>query len=692
MTEKILLDKIRNIGFVAHIDAGKTTTTERVLFYTGRIRKLGEVDEGTTVMDWMAQERERGITITSAATSCVWEGYDINIIDTPGHVDFTVEVERALRVLDGCVGILDGVGGVEPQSETVWHQADRYKVPRMIFVNKMDRVGADFNMVIEHIKKRLYAVPLVLQIPCFRQDEFAGMIDIVQMKPYLWQDKEGKEYTVCGFQGEEEKEAKKYHEKLMEQLSETDDHFLDKFVHHREITIEEIKKIIRKATVSGKFFPVFCGSSLKNKGVQLLLNGIIDYLPSPEDVSKIKKSEHFSALAFKIQVDSYVGKLTYIRVYSGKISPGMSVYNSRTSKTERIMKILKMHANHREEIQETSTGDIVGLIGLKETRTGDTLCEKKHPVVLESIHIPEPVVWISIEPKTKKDQEKLSYALSRMREEDPTFRVKIDEETAQMIISGMGELHLEIIIDRMHREFGVEAHIGRPQVAYREAITKHVAVEGKYIKQSGGHGQYGHVELEIEPINEGFEFINEVKRGEIPREYIPAIEKGAKEAVESGPISGYPLINLRIRLISGSYHEVDSSDIAFKLATIQAVRDGTRKADAVLLEPIMKIEITVYEESLGDVLSDINARRGKVLSLESREIPLTDGGHLSDQSSDRHNRLHYVKGMVPLAEMFGYTTSLRSLTQGRATYTMELSHYDKVPRTVAEKLLPAVLV
>jgi len=683
------IEKIRNIGFVAHIDAGKTTTTERILYYTGRIHRIGEVDEGTATMDWMEQEKERGITITSAATFCRWKDCEINIIDTPGHVDFTVEVERSLRVLDGCVVIFDGVNGVEPQSETVWHQADKYKVPRLIFVNKLDRTGADFDFVIEHIKKRLNVKPIPIQIPFGKGSDFSGVIDLIKEKLYLWPSESETNIEVEEVPEEYKDIVKKLREKIIEQLSEIDENLMSKFVHNESIDIKEVNSAIRKATISCKYFPVLCGSSLKNKGIQPLLDAIVEYLPSPVDIPPVKginpltekeeirkanENEAFSALAFKVQIDPYIGRLVYLRVYSGKILTGSAIYNSRRNKNERISKILRMHANIKEEVKKMQAGDIVAVAGLKNTFTGDTLCDRKHPISFEQIHFPEPVIWVAVEPKTKAEQEKLSYALSKISEEDPTFKLRVDNETGQTIIAGMGELHLDIVVDRIKREFKVDARVGKPQVAYRETIYTKVQEEAKYIKQTGGRGQYGHVCLELEPYNNGFEFVNKIKGGAIPIEYIPAIEQGVKEGMESGPLAGYPLINVKVTLVDGSYHEVDSSDLAFRIAARTAVIEGAKKANPVLLEPVMKLEVITPEEFIGDIISDLNARRGRIKEMESK------------------GNLYFIYGFVPLSEMFGYATVLRSLSQGRAIYNMEPAHYEEVPKAIAESLISPVVV
>ncbi|MDI6640835.1 MAG: elongation factor G [Elusimicrobiota bacterium] len=682
------IEKIRNIGFVAHIDAGKTTTTERVLYYTGRIHRIGEVDEGTATMDWMIQEKERGITITSATTTCFWRNCVINIIDTPGHVDFTAEVERSLRVLDGCIVIFDGVNGVEPQSETVWRQADKYKVPRLIFINKLDRQVADFNSVIEQIKLRLDAQPLLLQLPYYTNSKFQGIIDLLTEKLYLWEDETDKNPKEYNLPKEYEPEVKKRKEKELEKIAELDEKLMTKFVHSEEIDINEVMSVIRHGTISCKFFPVVCGSALKNCGIQKLLDAIVDYLPAPVDLPAVnginpKTSMHesrkpsieesFSALAFKVQIDPYVGRLVYIRIYSGKITAGSSVYNSRLNKHERISRILKMHANARQDLKEAFCGDIVAVIGPRYTSTGDTLCDRKHLVAFESISFPEPVIWAAIEPKTKLDEEKLTPALRAISDEDPTFKLKVDDETNQVIISGMGELHLEIIADRLNREFKVNTRLGKPQVAYREAITRKSVGEGKYIKQTGGRGQYGHVVLQVEPFNSepgaksNFKFESALSGGVIPREYIPAIERGIKDALDSGPLAGYPVINISATLIDGSYHEVDSSEIAFRIAAREALKNALRTGDPILLEPIMKLEVITPEEYIGDILSDLNLRRAKIVNSEVKA------------------KMHHIYGFVPLSEMFGYATTLRTLSQGKAIYNMEPAHYEQMSYKVLEQ-------
>ena len=671
---------------MAHIDAGKTTTTERILYYTGINYKIGEVHDGAATMDWMVQEQERGITITSAATTCFWNDYRINIIDTPGHVDFTIEVERALRVLDGAVAVFCAVGGVEPQSETVWRQADKYRVPRMAFVNKMDRTGADFFNVVEMMKKRLGANPLPLQVPIGKEENFEGIVDLIKMKA-LYFDEESKGLKIIEKDIPENiiDECNAKREDIIEILSDYNDEFAEKYLEGEEISQNEIKKLIRELTIGLKIIPVLCGSAFKNKGVQPLLDAVVDYMPSPVDVDhvqgfspdgeeierKTSDDEPFSALAFKIMTDPFVGQLTFLRVYSGCLKSGSAVLNSAKGKTERIGRLLKMHANKREEIKEVYAGDICAAVGLKLTATGDTLCDDKAPIILEAMEFPDPVISIAIEAKTKNDQEKLSLALSKLAMEDPSFKVRTDEETGQTIISGMGELHLEIIVDRLKREFKVDCNVGKPQVAYKETIRKPVDIEGKYIRQSGGRGQYGHVKLKIEPKEpgEGFEFIDKIVGGVIPKEYIPAVENGIKEAMERGIVAGYPVVDVKVTLYDGSYHEVDSSEMAFKIAGSQAFQAGAKKASPIILEPIMDVEVTVPEEYMGDVIGDINSRRGKVQGMDSRA------------------NLQIIKAYVPLSEMFGYSTVLRSLTQGRATYTMQFSHYEPVPQNISEELI-----
>jgi len=680
------LEKQRNIGIMAHIDAGKTTTTERILYYTGVNYKIGEVHEGTATMDWMEQERERGITITSATTQCFWNGYRINIIDTPGHVDFTIEVERSLKVLDGACAVFCAVGGVEPQSETVWRQADKYRVPRIAFVNKMDRVGADFYNVIKMMVDRLGAKPLPIQIPIGAEDKFVGVIDLVKMKAVVWEgDQLGAKYEYREIPAEYLEKAEEYRTQMIERVCEIDDDLMNKYFEGEEITEDEIKAAIRKGTIEIQFTPVICGTAFKNKGVQLLLDAVVDYLPSPLDIPPVKgkdldgndvvrhtsDDEPFAALAFKIMTDPYMGQLTYFRVYSGWLEAGSYVLNSTKGKKERIGRLLKMHANKREEIKEIYAGDICATVGLKYTITGDTLCDENKPVILESMEFPEPVISVAIEPKTKADQDKLSMALNKLAQEDPSFRVKVDEETGQTIISGMGELHLEIIVDRLMREFKVEANVGNPQVAYRETIRKKSTYESKYIKQSGGRGQYGHVVLEVEPQEPGagFKFINKIVGGVIPKEYIPAVEKGIVEAMDTGVLAGYPVVDVAVTLLDGSYHEVDSSEMAFKIAASIGFKEACKKASPVLLEPIMKVEVVVPDEYMGDVMGDLNSRRGRIEGMEAR------------------GNAQVIRCNVPLKEMFGYATSLRSLTQGRATYTMIFDHYEEVPQNISDEII-----
>jgi elongation factor G len=687
MTDKEQLSKIRNIGIMAHIDAGKTTTTERMLYYTGKTYKLGEVHEGTAVMDWMTQEQERGITITSAATTCHWREARINIIDTPGHVDFTVEVERSLRVLDGAVAIFSAVEGVEPQSETVWRQADKYGVPRIAYVNKMDRVGADFDNVLKMMVDRLRTKPVALQIPLGSEDKFAGLIDLLKMKAVIYDDDKGENFHYESIPESYREVAGNYRSKLLEAVAETNDDLLQKYLEGETISQNQLKSAIRQATINLEFTPVLCGSSFKNKGVQPLLDAIVDYLPSPLDVPPVtginpytKKEEKrkadltepFTALAFKIMADSYVGKLTFIRIYSGVLKASSYVLNSTTNTKERVGRILSMHANHREDRQEAGAGDIVAIVGLKRSITGDTLTDPAHPLRLESMIFPNPVISVAIEPKTKADQDKLTSSLAKLADEDPTFKVKVDPDTAQTIISGMGELHLEVIVDRLVREFKVDANIGKPQVAYRETIQKPVSnIEGRYVRQTGGRGQYGHVVINVEPgqPGSGFSFKNSIVGGAIPREFISAVEKGAAEACENGVLAGYPVVDLVVDLIDGSYHEVDSSEMAFKIAASMAVREATKKARPVLLEPIMSIEVTLPEEFMGDVLGDLNSRRAHIEGMEPRA------------------GLQIIKAKVPLAEMFGYATDLRSKTQGRATFTMQFYNYQKVPAGIAEGII-----
>lgn len=678
------LEKTRNIGIMAHIDAGKTTTTERILYYTGASYKMGEVDEGTTVMDWMEQEQERGITITSAATTCFWKGHRINIIDTPGHVDFTIEVERSLRVLDGAIAIFCAVGGVEPQSETVWRQADKYRVPRLAFVNKMDRTGADFFQVISMIKERLGAKVVPLQLPWGKEEDFRGVIDLLQMKAITYDEQSlGVNFTLLDIPPDLQELAHNYREKLLEEIAELDDHFMENYLLGVTPSLEEIQRLIRQGTISAQIVPVLCGSAFKNKGIQQLLDAVVAYLPSPLDIPPIRginpesgqeeervpyNGSPLTALAFKIMSDPFVGQLTFLRLYSGTLNSGSTVYNSNQNRKERIGRLLKMHANKREEIKIAKAGDIVAAVGLKGTITGDTLCTEEKPIILEAMEFPEPVISMAIEPQASADQEKLDQALQRLAMEDPSFRHYLDGETGQRIISGMGELHLEIIVDRLGREFGVPVQVGKPMVAFRETITRSARGEGKFIKQSGGKGQYGHVILELEPLPPGgkFQFVNAIKGGVIPREYIPAIEKGVREAVENGVLAGYPVVDVKVTLLDGSYHEVDSSELAFKIAGSLGFKEGAKKAQPVLLEPIMAVEVLVPKDFIGEVSGDLIARRGKIISLEMR-----NGGQR-------------IEARVPLAEMFGYATKLRSQTQGRATYTMSFSHYERVPTAIAQ--------
>ncbi len=687
MARKTPIEKVRNIGIAAHIDAGKTTTTERILYYTGISHKIGEVHEGAATMDWMEQEKERGITITSAATTCFWKDHQINIIDTPGHVDFTIEVERSMRVLDGAVAVFCAVGGVQPQSETVWRQANKYHVPRIVFVNKMDRIGADFYNVENQIRERLKANPVPIQIPIGAEDNFRGVVDLVEMKGIVWDDETmGAKYSVIDIPDELKEKAEEYREKLIEAVAENDDELMEKYLSGEEINTEEIKKGIKKGTLDMTMTPMLCGSAFKNKGVQTLLDAVVDYLPAPTEVSWIKGIDPktgeeveveasdegpFAALAFKIMTDPFVGQLSFIRVYRGQISSGSYVLNSTKEKKERVGRLLKMHANKREEIKELPAGEIGAVVGLKYTLTGDTLCDENHPVILERMEFPEPVISVAVEPKTKADQEKMATALAKLAEEDPSFRVHTDEETGQTIISGMGELHLEIIVDRMKREFKVDAEVGQPQVAYRETIKTPVDQEYKYAKQSGGRGQYGHVFIKLEPQEpgKGYEFVNSITGGVIPKEYIPAVDKGIQEAMQNGVVAGYPVVDVKATLYDGSYHDVDSSEMAFKIAGSMAFKEAAKKANPILLEPIMKVEVEVPEEYMGDVIGDINRRRGQVASMEDRA----------------GNKI--ITAMVPLAEMFGYSTDLRSFTQGRGTYSMEFDHYEEVPKNVAEEII-----
>ena len=686
MPSEVALAQVRNIGIAAHIDAGKTTTTERVLFYTGKLYRLGEVDEGTTAMDWMPQERERGITITSAATTCYWHDHQINIIDTPGHVDFTAEVERSLRVLDGAVAVLCAVGGVEPQSETVWRQADRYGVPRLVFVNKMDRVGAEFERAIEQLRTVLHAEALAIQIPIGVESTFRGVVDLVEMKGYVWHDDDqGEVYDEIAVPEALVEEAEHQRAWLIEHLAEHDEVFLEQYLAHA-YTADDIRAAIRRLTVAAKIFPVLCGSALKNKGVQPLLDAVVHYLPSPLDVPPVfgehpksgkeerrrpDPDEPFAALVFKVQSDSYVGRLSYVRVYSGRAEKGTTVLNAATGKRERLLRILRMHANTSEERDELSAGDIAAVVGLRASFTGDTLCDQKHPLRLEPIAFPEPVISVAIEPKTKADREKLGETLRRLRDEDPTFVTHVDKETGQLIISGMGELHLEVLKDRMLREFKVQANVGRPTVAYHETITKPQRGEGKFIKQTGGKGQYGHVVLELEPLERGggFEFVNEIRGGEVPKGYIPAIERGVHDSLASGSLGGATVVDVRVRLVGGSTHEVDSTPLAYEIAAGHAFWDAVRRADPVLLEPVMRLDVTTPEEHVGDIIADLQSRRGKVRNI------------------DRRQNTHLVHAEVPLAEMFGYSTAIRSLTKGRAAYAMEPARFDVVPPEIQARVL-----
>ena len=687
MSREFPLQRVRNIGIMAHIDAGKTTTTERILFYTGKTYRMGEVDEGAAVMDWMEQEKERGITITSAATTCYWQEHQINIIDTPGHVDFTAEVERSLRVLDGAIVILCGVGGVEPQSETVWRQADKYRVPRIAFVNKMDRVGADYENALLMMRSRLGANAVAIQVPVGQGEMFAGIIDLIEMNYRIYQEETlGATFEDHPIPESFRELARKKREGLLESLSDYDDKLMENFLNEKPIEPVDIKKALRKACLDAKIVPVLCGAAFKNKGVQKLLDAVVDFLPSPLDlpavrgidpesgkteIREVSEDEPFSALAFKIVSDPFVGRLTYLRVYSGRVKVGTTVLNSNTGEKLRLTRLLMMHANQRGEIGEIFTGDIAAAVGLKNTSTGNTLCDRKHPIILEKMDFPEPVVSVAIEPKTKLDQDKLSESLSKLADEDPTFKVSLNEETGQTIISGMGELHLEILITRLLREFRVKANVGKPQVAYKETISIPVESEGKFIRQSGGKGQYGHVKIRLEPLpkDEKFVFEKEIKSGIIPREFFPAIEKGIKEAMENGVLAGYPMINIKVTLYDGSYHEVDSTELAFKISASMAFHDGARKALPKLLEPMMEVEVIVPEEYMGDVIGDLNARRGNILGIH----PRTDA--------------QVISALVPLSEMFGYATRLRSITQGRALFSMEFSRYEEMPENISEKIL-----
>lgn len=687
MERQIVLDKLRNIGIAAHIDAGKTTLTERILFYTGKSHKIGEVHDGNATMDWMVQEQERGITITSAATTCFWGDTNINIIDTPGHVDFTVEVERSLRVLDGVVAVFCSVGGVQPQSETVWRQATKYEVPRIAFVNKMDRVGADYDRVVQMMVDNLHANPVMINYPIGSEDQFKGVIDLISNEEVIFLDDTGSKVERRPISLENANKAKELREKLLESASEADDALIEKYLDTGDLSSDEIVAAIRKLTIAGSKVPVLCGSAFKNKGVQLLLDAVVRFLPSPVDIGAVSgtnpksgdeislqpsSDEPFAALAFKVQTDPFVGKLTYLRIYSGKLEPGSYVLNSTKDKRERIGRIMQMHANSRSDMDGASAGDIVGAIGLKYTKTGDTLCHEDKPVVLENIDFPEPVIFVAIEPKTKSDQEKLSASLEKLSDEDPTFQYRTDQETSQTIISGMGELHLEIICDRLMREFNVQANVGKPQVAYRESIKGKSSAEGKFIRQTGGRGQYGHCILEIEPSGrgEGFSFETKVVGGRIPREYIPSVEKGVKEAFATGVVAGYPVVDVRVAVLDGSFHPVDSSDIAFQIAASYAVKDAFRSASPVILEPIMDVEVEVPENNMGDAISDLNSRRGKIEKIEALK-----------------NNIQSIKASVPLSEMFGYATTLRSLTQGRGIYSMQFFMYSEVPKLIYDALV-----
>jgi len=686
MAREYPLEKTRNIGIIAHIDAGKTTTTERILFYTKKIHRIGEVHEGAATMDWMPQEQERGITITSAATTCFWQDHRVNIIDTPGHVDFTAEVERSLRVLDGGVVVFDAVAGVEPQSETVWRQANKYDVPRICFVNKMDRTGADFWRTVDMIRERLDAVPLPIQIPVGRESDFKGFIDLLEQRAVIFTDDLGTTSEHVGIPAEMQSEFDQHREVMIERIAETDEELTLKYLEGEEISREELTLALRKATIANKLVPVLCGSSLKNKGVQAMLDAVIDYLPSPLDIAPpsgldpdtgeqiarvVEDKAPFSALVFKIVSDPFVGRLSYLRVYSGTMAKGSSMQNTNKGKTERIGRLLRMHANHREDIDEIRAGDICAAVGLRNTFTGDTLADAQKPIVLESIIFPEPVISIAVEPKTRSDQDKMAIALGKLAEEDPTFRVHTDEDSGQTIIEGMGELHLDVIVDRMAREFKVEANIGRPQVAYRESITKEAQAQGKHVRQTGGHGQYGDVWLRVAPQErgKGFEFVNGIVGGVIPKEYIKPVENGVRETLDNGIIAGFPMIDVKVTLYDGSYHDVDSSEMAFKTAGSIGIKEATRKAGPILLEPVMLVEVTTSEEFYGDVIGDLNRRRGTILGMENR------------------GTMYVVRGHVPLAEMFGYVNELRSMTSGRASYSMEFAHYDPVPKNVAEEII-----
>ena len=692
MEPQYQLEKTRNIGIMAHIDAGKTTTTERILYYTGRSYKIGEVHEGTAVMDWMVQEQERGITITSAATTSFWNDYRINIIDTPGHVDFTMEVERSLRVLDGAIAILDAVSGVEPQTETVWRQADKYRVPRLVYVNKMDRVGADYYRCLAMLKERLGAHPVAIQIPIGREEHFRGVVNLIEQNAFVWDETDetlGTKYTVQDIPADMLPLVKEYREKMIEGLAEVDEHLMEKYLGEEKITPEEIKAAVRAGTITMKLFPVICGASFKNKGVQPMLDSVVDYLPSPLDIPPMQgvnpdtgeaatrepvATAPFSALAFKIMNDPFVGQLVFVRVYSGTLNSGSGVYNSTRERKERVGRLVRMHANKREEIESVSAGDIAAVVGLKDTRTGDTLCDPSKPIILESMDFPIPVIAVAIEPKTKADEEKLGLSLARLALEDPTFKVNVDAETNQTLIHGMGELHLEIIVDRLLREFKVDANVGKPQVAYRETVRQKAESQGRFVRQTGGRGQYGDVWLEIEPgePGSGFLFENKLKGPAIPREYVPAVEKGVKEAAETGVLAGYPVVDIKVALTDGSYHEVDSSEMAFKIAASMGFKEGCRKAKPVLLEPVMDVEVVCPTEYQGAVVGDLNSRRGKIVAMEARASA------------------QVIRANVPLGQMFGYATDVRSMTQGRATYTMQFARYEEVPRLIAEEIIAKV--
>jgi len=684
-SEEHLISKIRNIGIMAHIDAGKTTITERILYYTKKIHRLGEVHEGAATMDFLPQERERGITISSAVTTCFWRNFRINIIDTPGHVDFTAEVERSLRVLDGAVAVFSGLEGVEPQSETVWYQADHYHVPRIAFINKLDRVGADFYAAVESIRRKLNANAHPLQVPIGKESDFQGVVDVIEMKAYLYgAEGEGTDYQITEVPPELVSETQKLRDKLIEALAELDDHIMEKYVEGEDISPLEIREAIRRATVAGKFIPVLGGTALRNKAIHPLLDAIVWYLPSPLDLPPVEGinpktgekeqrfasvEEPFSGLVFKIVTDPHVGKISFFRVYSGSLKSGSYIYNSTKGEKERVSRLLMIHASHRVDVNEVRAGDLCGIVGLRKATTGDTLCDENYPIILESLSFPEPVISVAIEPKTRADQDKLTLALSKLSEEDPTFRVRSDEDTSQTIISGMGELHLEIVIDRLLREFKVEANVGQPQVAYKETIKRAARAEGKFIRQTGGRGQYGHVVLEVEPTEENFVFEDHIVGGAIPREYIPAIQAGVREALDNGVIAGFPVVGVKVKLIDGSYHPVDSSDIAFKIAGAMAVKEAIQKAEPVILEPIMKVQVIIPQEYLGEVIGDLNARRGKIEGMETR------------------GAAQVVTALVPLKELFGYATTLRSLTQGRGSYTMQFSHYEEVPSFVKEEIM-----